>query len=593
MREHAAMSEATASRGVLALSGYGVRVGVERGHLLVSDGVGNDRREGRFARVGHGLERLLVLGHSGSISLEALRWLHELDIAFVQLGRDGELIATGTPNRLRDVRLLRAQALAMHSAGGLGIARELIAEKVKGQARVLDQIEGHRSERQAVAEVLERIPSADTLDGLRFLESRAAAAYWGAWVQLPVRFAGREAKRVPAHWRTFGMRSSPLTSSPRKAATPGNALLNYLYAIVEAEARLAALAVGCDPALGIIHTDARGRDSLACDLMEPVRPHVDAAVLSLLDGQTFVRNDFFEARDGNCRLMPEIARPLATTALQWAKRVAPVAERVGGAFLSLPTSVASSSMCVTGKASPAVRFRTPLTGRNYSRPKHPKPVPAPVALPNRCRGCGMDLGARKRVYCDACLPEAGRKAVMKAVAVQRQQRDAGLDGRSSKSAREKHRAHTTRQMKEAREWELRQTSIPSRAVYDRDIAPLVRDVPSDVLAEATGLSVRTCGNIRRQRFRPHARHWKELERAARAFHRKHPTRLDHRYDADFFPREIASNLQRLQAEDIAQSTGLSASYSRRIRHGHHIPDARHWSALYDLVRRVRDKGAKK
>jgi CRISPR associated protein Cas1 len=59
--------------------------------------------------------------------------------------------------------------------------------------------------------------------------------------------------------------------SSRRATNPANAILNYLYAILEAEARIAALRMGLDPGLGFLHADQTARDSLACDLMEPVR----------------------------------------------------------------------------------------------------------------------------------------------------------------------------------------------------------------------------------------------------------------------------------------------------------------------------------
>lgn len=59
---------------------------------------------------------------------------------------------------------------------------------------------------------------------------------------------------------------------------PPNAVLNYLYAILEAEARLAAAELGLDPGLGVLHRDTPNRDNLACDLMEPARPLVDAFV---------------------------------------------------------------------------------------------------------------------------------------------------------------------------------------------------------------------------------------------------------------------------------------------------------------------------
>ena len=69
-----------------------------------------------------------------------------------------------------------------------------------------------------------------------------------------------------------------MTGSPRLSVNPPNAMLNYLYAVLEAEARLAASALGLDPGLGVMHVDTNARDSLACDLMEPIRPQVDAFV---------------------------------------------------------------------------------------------------------------------------------------------------------------------------------------------------------------------------------------------------------------------------------------------------------------------------
>src|ERR1035438_229214 len=61
-----------ASHGVLTLFGYGIQVRVDRGHLLVEDGIGSERRQFRLPRVGHGLRRLVVTGNDGMISLAAV-----------------------------------------------------------------------------------------------------------------------------------------------------------------------------------------------------------------------------------------------------------------------------------------------------------------------------------------------------------------------------------------------------------------------------------------------------------------------------------------------------------------------------------------
>jgi CRISPR/Cas system-associated endonuclease Cas1 len=97
--------------------------------------------------------------------------------------------------------------------------------------------------------------------------------------------------------------AAPLTGSPRLAVSPPNAILNYLYAVLESEWGLAAAALGLDPCMGVLHVDAPNRDSLACDLMEPVRPQVDAFLLDWITRETLKREWFFEQRDGNCRLM--------------------------------------------------------------------------------------------------------------------------------------------------------------------------------------------------------------------------------------------------------------------------------------------------
>src|SRR5262249_59065040 len=141
-------------------------------------------------------------------------------------------------------------------------------------------------------------------------------------------FPKNDLKRVPEHWRTFGTRVSPLTGSPRKACNAPNAILNFLYCLLEAEARLSASAMGLDPGLGVLHVDTPARDSLACDLMEPIRPAVDAWLLDWITREPFRRSDFFETATGNCRLMSSLCAKLSETAFVWGKMVAPYAEQV-------------------------------------------------------------------------------------------------------------------------------------------------------------------------------------------------------------------------------------------------------------------------
>jgi hypothetical protein len=47
------------------------------------------------------------------------------------------------------------------------------------------------------------------------------------------------------------------------------------------------------------------------DLIEPEQPKVDAAILSMIKGQTFTADDFVIRKDGVCRLSPQLARMVA------------------------------------------------------------------------------------------------------------------------------------------------------------------------------------------------------------------------------------------------------------------------------------------
>src|SRR5437870_7952682 len=133
----------TPRHGVVTLFGYGIQARVDRGHLLLQDGIGTQRKRSRFPRVGHGLKRLVVIGSDGVVSLAALRWLADQNASFVMLDRDGSVLATTGPVRPSDAKLRRAQALAPYSDSGLEIARQLIGRKLQGQEQVAREMLSH------------------------------------------------------------------------------------------------------------------------------------------------------------------------------------------------------------------------------------------------------------------------------------------------------------------------------------------------------------------------------------------------------------------------------------------------------------------
>src|SRR5882724_9531752 len=209
-----------AEHGVITLRGYGVRAWVDRGHLVLEDGIGPRRRLGRFPRVGHGIKRVVAIGSDGMVSLAAMRWLSDQGAAFVMLERDGKRLVQSGPVGPNDARLRRAQSLAHHSGAAVKISRDLIHQKLSGQARLVRELLCNHAASVGVASAQSLLASATTIQEIRQIESLAAKLYWTAWRDIPINFPSADLKRVPQHWRRFGTRTSVLTGSPRLAVNP-------------------------------------------------------------------------------------------------------------------------------------------------------------------------------------------------------------------------------------------------------------------------------------------------------------------------------------------------------------------------------------
>ncbi len=495
--------------GVLAVDGYGVKVHCLRGRLVVSDGIGAERRTATFHRATSRLKRLVLLGHEGFVTLEAIRWLDDVGVALVHIGRDGRLLSTSATAGRDDPRLRRAQALAAGSALGADVARSLLASKLQGQEAVLGHLRADTGPLGAARARLRALEGVQSAKALMILEAGAALAYWDAWSEVEVSFVKADSVKVPDHWRTFGKRASPFTGNPRLAGNPANALLNYLYAILEAECRIACLAVGLDPGLGVLHADQSARDSLALDVMEAVRPEVDAYVLDLLEGHVFRAKDFFETRQGVCRILAPLTHQLATTAPRWRRAAAPVVEGIARRLLA-PLS--------TERLVP-----TPLTGSNRSAVRgtvrralrQPKGA---VGLPNRCRTCGAELDQADRLYCDGCGVVFGAERLERFQAAGpgalAQMRKAGHDPTQTPEATAKLSDSMSRRGLDVAAWDRVHGERPDPEVFRREILPGLQGVALARIVVRTGLSLRYASLIRRGEKVPHPMHWEALRAIA-------------------------------------------------------------------------------
>jgi CRISPR-associated endonuclease Cas1 len=490
-------SYAIRKSGVLVLNGYGVRVQVHAGHLLLHDGIADERRTIRLPRVNHGLKRLVMIGSDGFVTLEALRWLADQGAAFVMLDRRGKVLAVTGPVSPSDAKLRRAQALALGNGIALKISKELISQKLAGQELLVRDMLRNSPAADAIARFRDELTRADGLDHVRLIESQAARCCWQSWSLVRISWPRKDEVRVPEHWKRFGSRISTLTRSPRLASTPPNALLNFLYSLLESESRLSAAAMGLDPGLGFLHMDTANRDSLACDIMEPIRPRCDAFVLNWLQTEPLRRSDFWEDRNGNCRIGSKLAIKLCETSDTWRRLVAPVAEHVAQEIwssVSKPTSASKLAAQLIATRLTQSRRRA-VKGSDVPAVKAPKPEKI-------CPGCGATR--REGRHCPSCGREVSREELIESAKVGR------LVAQSPKSQGK--RSETQRRHRAAQQAWRSSPKLASltEETYTGKIQPSLAGVTISALSSTLGVSEPYAADIRAGRRRPHQRHWLAL-----------------------------------------------------------------------------------
>src|SRR5204863_3395123 len=197
------------------------------------------------------VSRLIVVRSEAMLTLRAVRWLRDVGASLIVLDYDGTPVLMSVPKANVRAGMRRMQALlSLNTPLGASIARSLIRAKVTGQIDVLRHMKNGPAA-EAASTFAVRINPDTSFPDLLGIEGRVSAIYWQSLANRTLQFGRRQT--VPDHWKLFGARHSPLSGTPRQAATPGNAVLNYLYSVAISEITIALQATGLDPALGMMH----------------------------------------------------------------------------------------------------------------------------------------------------------------------------------------------------------------------------------------------------------------------------------------------------------------------------------------------------
>lgn len=243
----------------------------------------------------HLLERVVL---RGNVQLESrlLGALSERHIGLMVLsGRNTEATAMLAARSNNDTaRRLGQYQTSLDITIRTPLARWLVLVKIRQQQGLLrDALAARTDLRHPLTQALQSLNGiigqlredsfSISLSSLLGFEGAAAAAYFAGYTQLfapSLNFAGRR-KRPPPD--------------------PVNACLSLGYTLLHYDAVRACQSIGLDTMLGFYHDISFGRESLACDLMEPLRPLMDRWVWQLFRERQ-LRPEHFSDDNGRCQM---------------------------------------------------------------------------------------------------------------------------------------------------------------------------------------------------------------------------------------------------------------------------------------------------
>lgn len=230
----------------------------------------------------HSLERVCIYGEL-QLSASVLGKLGEHGVGILVLNGYKKEPVMLMPNQHVDAIRRQTQYTLSSQDFALQKAQQWVIQKLQGQRAVIQSL-GESSSKlsrldvdkfvSTVQEQILQASSTESEESLRGYEGAVAAQYFQLF-----------AKVLPDSLGFNGRNRMP----PRD---PFNAMLSLGYTLLYFEAVRQCHLAGLDPYCGFYHRVYTGRASLACDIMEPIRPIYDQWLREIFLQQTLRIEDF-------------------------------------------------------------------------------------------------------------------------------------------------------------------------------------------------------------------------------------------------------------------------------------------------------------
>ena len=281
----------------LILSGFGISIDVNKAHLTIK------QKDSVIEFEPHRIpyDSIIIDGHHGSVSFEAMRWLSKHDVSLILLNWNGNLLSVTQPQETLNADLKTKQyEKYLNPDLRLYIATQIVMQKVESSISLLKELSNfYDIDMTTINREIQRVDY-DNINSLMMFEGRIASAYWTElskiFNSLVKDFNFHSRKNLSYSWNM-------------NASDPINALLNYGYAILESMIRKDINVIGFDVSIGYLHEIAPSKHPLVYDLQELFRYVVDYSVIELLETK-IKKSDFITTENYHIRLRPDTAKLL-------------------------------------------------------------------------------------------------------------------------------------------------------------------------------------------------------------------------------------------------------------------------------------------
>jgi len=295
----------------LLISGFGTSINVDKRKLIINNKLKNQKLEFYPHQIKH--DSIIVDGHTGNITFEAMRWLMKHNVQLTLLNWNGNLLAATLPQPANGGKLkIKQYQKYLDNKTRFKVAQKFVDSKINSSQNLLKELSKYypldisklgktiEKEYQNYEKTLQE-SNKPVFTLLLALEGRVAQLYFGNLSKIFLIIAPEfhfERRWVQENRRNYN------------AADEVNALLNYGYAVLESEIKKTINTAGLDSQVGFLHELTLYSTPLVYDLQELFRWLIDLSVIQLMENKRLQKSNFIVTENYHLRLREKTAKML-------------------------------------------------------------------------------------------------------------------------------------------------------------------------------------------------------------------------------------------------------------------------------------------